>query len=55
MYKILEAQLCLLPLEDRIETVNRADEATGRTPLMYAGYYGNLDMVEILVASAATV
>ena len=55
MYKILEAQLCLLTFEDRIETVNRADEATGRAALMYAGYYGNLDMIEILVASAATV
>lgn len=54
-YKVLEAHLSILDYEKRLITVDMAEEENGRTPLMFAAYYGNQDSIEVLVASAATV
>ena len=39
--------------EDRVSKVNKAERVTGRTALMFACYYGNVDSVEFLAASDA--
>lgn len=51
--KVLEAHLTLMAGEDRLNTVNQAESSGGRTALMYAAYYENIDSVEYLAASDA--
>jgi ankyrin repeat protein len=51
---VLEAHLSIISGSDRVNSVNEAEEATGRTALMFACYYNNLDAVELLAASDAT-
>ena len=38
---------------DRVKNVNLAEPEVGRTALMFASYYGNMDAVEFLAASDA--
>lgn len=51
--KVLEAHLTLMAGNDRVANVNKAEKTSGRTALMFASYYGNLDAVEFLAASDA--
>ena len=52
--KIVEAHLTLMAGEERIRLVNTGEKSTGRTSLMFASFYANLDSVELLAASDAT-
>jgi hypothetical protein len=40
-YKVLEAHLSVLDSDARLTVVDKAEESSGRTPLMFAAYYGN--------------
>ena len=51
--KVLEAHLTLLAGDERIRTVNQAEAEAGRTALMFASYFANIDAVEFLAASDA--
>ena len=51
--KVLEAHLTLMAGNDRIKSVNKAEKESGRTAMMFASYYGNVDAVEFLAASDA--
>ena len=51
--KVLEAHLTLMAGQDRVAQVNKLESQDGRTALMFASYYGNLDAVEYLAASDA--
>jgi ankyrin repeat protein len=51
--KVLEAHLSVVAGTERIELVNQAEKASGRTALMFASYYSNLTSVELLAASDA--
>ena len=51
--KVLEAHLTLMAGNDRVKNVNLAEPEVGRTALMFASYYGNMDAVEFLAASDA--
>ena len=51
--KVLEAHLTLMAGNDRVKTVNKAENESGRTALMFSSYYGNVDAVEYLAASDA--
>lgn len=50
---MLEAHLTLMAGDERVSTVNKAEDKVGRTALMFASYYGNVDSVEFLAASDA--
>ena len=48
---MLEAHLTLMAGKERIGKVNKAESVNGRTALMFASYYCNVDSVEFLAAS----
>jgi ankyrin repeat protein len=54
-YKVLEAQLSIMDTNKRVEQVDIGEESVGRTPLMFAAYYNDMESLEILVASNARV
>ena len=51
--KVTEAHLTLVAGQERVSIVNKAEKEAGRTALMFASYYGNVDSVEFLAASDA--
>ena len=51
--KVVEAHLTIMAGEERISKVNMAEAETGRSSLMFASFYSNLDAVELLAASDA--
>lgn len=46
--------MTLIAGEERLLTVNQAEADEGRTALMFASFYANLDAVEFLAASDAS-
>ena len=51
--KVLEAHLTLTAGSERISKVNKAEAQDGRSSLMFACYYDNVEAVELLAASDA--
>lgn len=52
--KVLEAHLSLLAGDERVNACNSSDPE-GRTPAHFTAFYGNLDGLELLCASEASI